>query len=734
MFEKLKSMLRMGDNIQTKTVGSVSANPYSTAATMHCYASGSYDNNYPAITRIAERFATTLPYAVDENGEKIEPAPAVIRALYNPNREMSAIRFFKTLAVMTLVHPNTYILVWRRNGRDVFPGGGITPENIAGFTFLESPRVEVENGKKVFYSYNTQERFTEDEVITLSLDVNPYGALAGYSPSVAAKKWSNIDDYIADFQAGYFKNGAIPAGEFIITAPSVAAYQDIVDKMKRYIQGAKNNNSVLYVHRPVSDTGAPMASSVEWVPFVQTNKDMSLHDLFEQAEKVRDMTFGVPAEIKGYLQNSNYASVSVAERVFDKYVVKPKLTQLWTDFTHELNRITGGLGCAISFDFDETVLAEENQLEAATTQMQFQTLTNALASGFTIDSAVAALGLPSDFLKLKEKTPEVTAPTEEAAQGDTPVSQLDTSTKAAGSRLKSKALEDNDEGVNRIETIIRYYEDGQVSDALNGLDFLANEVRAGRFAADMFEEIKKVMDMAGAAQYAKGRSQLLVASLPLDGATGYELTTELAGRYKDFLKNIALSFETQTADQIKVMLEQADYEGWDKEQISEQLRGMVDTDAWRIERLARSENHRAQGLASVDAMTELQKQTGVEFVKVWHVNPASNACAECMSMNGKRMPLDKPFISAEDNSFADIESCDAHPNCNCYLQYEIAGGEKSVKVVCPKCGRYMFESKGGTAQNVICANSKCKRHFDFKVMNGKVYSKDVTPEPEETQE
>ncbi len=43
------------------------------------------------------------------------------------------------------------------------------------------------------------------------------GLYVGYSPSEASR-WATLDDYIADFQAGFFENGAVPAGQFIIAA------------------------------------------------------------------------------------------------------------------------------------------------------------------------------------------------------------------------------------------------------------------------------------------------------------------------------------------------------------------------------------------------------------------------------------------------------------------------------------------------------------------------------------
>ena len=95
-------------------------------------------------------------------------------------------------------------------------------------------------------------------MLEISIGADPNDLDAGYAPSVAIKKWADVDDFIASYQAGFFENGAVPAGEFIITARNTQDFEDIVAKLKRQHRGSGNNNNVVYVHRPMSpDTGMP---------------------------------------------------------------------------------------------------------------------------------------------------------------------------------------------------------------------------------------------------------------------------------------------------------------------------------------------------------------------------------------------------------------------------------------------------------------------------------------------
>lgn len=236
------------------------------------------------------------------------------------------------------------------------------------------------------------------------------------------------------------------------------------------------------------------------------------------------------------------------------------------------------------------------------------------------------------------------------------------------------------------------------------------------------------MLMAGATQYDAGKLLLLRSAVNPGNGTGYYVDNNLRNSYKRYLKDVAASYNADTRASIQRVLDQAQTLGWDKRQLADNLRNIMNTDEWRVQRLALSETHRATSMADLDAMAQLQDEAGVKFAKTWRVNPATtNHCGDCEAMNGQTVPLDDAFIELDEdfptgrsNGFVDVESADAHPNCTCYLQFSIVGTPKTVKVECPSCGRYLFETDGGKACNVKCMNGKCKKKFDFEVSGGKV--------------
>lgn len=740
--------------------------PYSFRDVMRCYAQGSYDNTFPAITRIAQQFMTIPIHAIDANGRRVDRAP-ILDAIARPMLEMSGISFKEALAVMMLVHPTIFLVAWHYERGNPKPvrGAGATKDNIAGFTFLEFPEQAV-IGDEVVYRVGSNV-YHEHEVLRLSMNINPYDVLSGYSPSVSAKKWATIDDYIADYQSGFFRNGAIPAGQFIITAPSKDAFDKIVDSIELKHQGANKNNNSLYVHRPIDGaTGNALGAQVEWVPFTQPNKELGLEQLFDQANKKIDGAFGVPDEIKGYLQNSNYASVNVADYVMQKYVVYPATLKIWSSFTHEMNRITGGLGVALSFKFEKPVIADEEKVRAESKNIEMGIINQAVQSGYSLDSVVDAFGFPEEYKLLKvgssrQPAPKDHADVDEGGETENVPSQVETylyinkqfdemkrfmseqkeksEAKPAGkteSETKKKQTpgSPNNDYVDRVADIIRDHMKTHVEDVIEKTKSKAvedsSEEEIDEFAEALLAALVIIMLSEGSKQFTAGLSLISSAGLSVEAATQYVVSSPLKNSYLEYLKNVAKSYDADTAISIRRVLEQGAAEGWDKETVATRLRGIMETDEWRVQRLASSEVHRSSGLSSLDAMSQLSDETGAKLVKIWHLNPGTaNPCPDCVAMDGKRIPLSGTFIqrggelpaSGRVNDFMDIESADAHPNCHCYLTYEVVleRSEKSIKVECPSCKRYMFETNGGEVKNFICQNSKCKKHWDVSAKNGK---------------
>lgn len=371
------------------------------------YKDNQYENGYGSIQAITKQFFTILPYAIDARGKRLKQTN-ITDVLGHPNQDMSGLDFREALAIMSLIHNKVYIRVH-------YKGNKPRENNIFGFTFLENvTEIELDNNR-IAYRDATDDILYDNEVIVLK-NINPYDLDKGYSTANAARNWARIDDYIASYQAGFFENGAVPAGQFLISAPTTQEFDDIVRNLKAKHRGSDKNNNVVYDYAPLDPiTNKPVASSITWVPFNTTNKDLALEEVFEQVNKKIDSAYGVPASVRGVNDNNTYASVRVDETIFINNAVRPFTLKVWTRFTHELNRITGGLGYALTFDLETPHIAEEDKAKAETQKTQLESLVTLLEAGYTLTSAVVALNLPEEYLKLDKP---VEAPVQETTTED----------------------------------------------------------------------------------------------------------------------------------------------------------------------------------------------------------------------------------------------------------------------------------------------------------------------------
>lgn len=722
MFEKIKSVLNMSDKKSSSVADAKTksftyryrSNPYHGAMTWDWAKGMAFDNTYPSVSKIANAFMEIRPYGIDANGKTVEQVPAIDK-LYHPNQQMSSVDFRQALALSALSHRTTYILVWHyENGELVAGGGGITPDNIGGYTFLEDCYITVRDGRKTYKSTSFKWEFGEDDVIEISAGIDPYNLSAGYSPMQAVKKWANIDDYIASYEGGLFENDAVPAGQFIITAPTQDAFNAIVDEMQAKHRGSGNNNNVQYIHRPISsDTGAVMPAQIEWIPFAQSNRDMSLDTIFKQVNDKIDSTFGVPSSIRGVNDKNTYASVKVDERVFVRWTLRPFATKIWTRFTHELNRITGGLGVAITFDIEIPQIADEEKVEAERKNVEADIILKMLDRGYSLDSICDAFEFSNAYKLLEkgadddatiindkpdvdsgdevEESPEFavtkSAPTHCTHHHDEKHKQADAKTLKALRRLLNEYLQTTiDETIDSLQT-------AKKSISAVGLEQF-DENGDGIIDEQEIEQIQ-IPQPSEERQYALQKAMLaiLFARMLQTGEERYQRTIEQFGlnitipelqhyvisdgaekQYETIVNKIVNSFADQITDTIKGAINLTVQQDGNRQDLVRNIRNVFESDQWRVERIVNTEEHRADNLGQIDAVDNLQKVTGREFGFKWRTTSLV-PCEFCQYMNGTVVATGEAFIPLGEkielddavylNNYEDILTPQAHPNCQC---------------------------------------------------------------------
>lgn len=672
------------------------------------YHDNQYENGYSSISKLANGFAQTEPYTIDNNGKPV--ASNLLDRVYTPNTDMSAYDFREALAVTSLVHDKVRLRVHHKGTR-------INVDSILGFTFMEGYTERIVGGKRD-YMMSNGETLTDDEVVTLK-SINPEDITGGFSPSRAARRWTRIDDYISDYQKGFFENGAVPSGQLIITAKTVGDFNDIVDTLQARHRGASKNNNITYTHRPTDQNGTPLNSQIEWVPFSTANKDMALKDLFDNVNKKIDSVYGVPEEIRGHLSNSNYASVAVAEKVFVKYALYPMTLKIWSKFTHEINRITGGAGVGISFDMEIPVVADEAKVESESKNIEATLINTLTMSGYSLDTIVDAFQLPVTYKLLRtdgkrpvidNDKPEVLSP--EEARG-TPEQPLDMYAKVveyvdrrlervkeipaitSPQKAKKKQLSEIDKELYEfhLARIIRRQMSRQVDRAIQKIDQAIKKKAYGdtteeedkEFTAEMLALMIPLMVIYGNRTVNTGMNLIIQAGLSTEDIKRFEFTPAQRKAYEEYLAKIGTGYAEQTAEQIRQVVGQSILDGLPKADIESRLGEVIlgPENEYRVQRLARTEINLSEGRASVYAMDNIMEQTGYSIYKVWHTT-GSDPCPFCEELDGTEVLVDQSFVSVGEtvkaggevfiNNWTDVDSASLHANCNCITTYRVERG------------------------------------------------------------
>lgn len=700
-----------------------------------------YENGYSSIRAIAKRFMSIDPYAVDANGKPVKQT-SVINALGHPNQDMSMIEFREALGVMTLVHDKTYVRVW-------FNGDRRREGNITGFSILENVVETSDKDGRVAYQTQYGTVLSEDDVMVFK-DINPYSLNSGYSPANAARRWARLDDCIAAYQAGFFENGAVPAGQFLIAAQG-SEFDDIVANLKRAHKGASKNNNVIYSQTTVNPVnGQSMPAQITWVPMNTTNKDLDMTSILDQVNKKVDSAYAVPASVRGVSEGSTYVNVRIDQELFIDNTVRPFALKIWDRFSHELNRITGGLGYTLVFDLETPYIAEEAKAKAEAESVETATLLSLINAGYTLKSAADALGLSPEFYKLKEEEkpqPVVETPVEdveEVDEGDEvedapdpdkktkEIEAIDVNCKHCGRYLmkatgtliaedmpcpkckaknnfkiinplgddkthtfkfveteptdwkavaRSKQMSDEQVALitDKIEGVIRNQMERQIarvdvkSKALDDVDAGDAEL----YAQEVLSIVTPLITSEGMKQYLLAR---LIDEIDSADLSSFTIGEEQMKRYREYLEGVAKSYAEDTQKAIKAVLNDGIGNKLPITEVRKNLSAIMDTDEYRVKRLALTETNRAGSAGQIYAMEQVQKDTGVKMAKVWQTR--SGGCEFCQSLNGKEVGISEQFVAKGEtitgvdggemvNTFGHMDVTVAHPNCGCYSTYKV---------------------------------------------------------------
>lgn len=679
-----------------------------------------YDNLFPYINSISQRFATIRPYATSDGTTPLNPQPVAMQALYRPNNMMSGREFLYTISSSILTQTHLDILVWTSTPYGVQPGGQITPHNIIGYTILPPHSRQYSSNMadwtyQVTMSDNTTHTFTRSEVLSLTYSHHPADLTIGISPAMTVNKWATVDDMIADYQRGFFANGAIPAGMMSITAENSDDYTHTRDRLEHAFQGAANTNSVIYNMRPIDPTtGTPSTQEkLTWTPFQQPNNTLDLNTINSIVSTKLAGAINVPDIVRGIDHGQTYSNAQTAERAFIENTLDPLCALVWDKFQFELDRITGGLDYAITYQLELPVQSDIEHVQAETQQIQTQTFISLVQAGATPEQAANALNLPDTYRDISitpnpEPNPEPASTLNPAPETPQPplLNPSPTSSSNPPQPLKKTSPEEppsqklaanSRKLLHTLTRIAKRHPNALTNTENTELDNAANTWIASSVSiltAIMLTNtqtvgrdiIKQTLTLAETNPALKETLTSMGADTIKALYTWDQLPDSVLTQYRQHLQHAIKQYVTYHYQQIQDILAQASVEQWPAPQLSDTLNQYCDGPASQL--IAENETTHSQRLAGLFAAENITRHVnGITINKQWKTT-SKHPCPFCQHMDGTTIPITSSFMQQGDsitindttygNDYEDKIVADGHPNCRCVLLYHVENESVNV--------------------------------------------------------
>lgn len=660
-----------------------------------------YGNLFAQVRPLIDDMKVVIPYGVGRNGARLNSnRTPELDVLMSPNRQMGWEEFADVMFATWLTEDELNVWVHFDERR----------KNVTGYTILDvgSRQVRPNTGEYFWRTrdYDTGEavELDENDVAVLRFSRDPRNLEKGVSPASSVFTWSQIDDLVAQYQKAFFENGAVPATITFIKAKTREKYEEKRRALEGGLRGAKNRNKTVYIWRQLLDDGSE-GDEMEVKTIQGTNATLAIKDIIAVVNDRLNKAVGVSNFILGDDSSAKYDNAELSDFQFTKRRVFPALKSFWGQFQHELDRITGGLGYAISFDLELPELTERKKVKAETAKIQAETLRDLIKDGSLPVAAVNALGLGRKWVgvaqglyaeKLRQDEIESNEPTVYALQAP---------------QSDSKAIDAQDAYIieDAIHNALERKTDAKKSDSDYGYEavFGEGEERAKaiydmlvNYATDIIldnpsitqeELVEKLNEILmedakdGAIEGANAVQGLLYGKEVAEeigkafADDGYKLSDEFRATLARRSEELVANYGAEAKMIAENTLKQAAVENWSASELKRQLMAVIPKS--RAELIARNETVYAVKAGRIETDKYIENNFGVQIDLVWRISDDS-ACDVCKAMDGVKVRCGQAFPDHE--TFNGVEhywehsswndngqTPSAHPNCRCYFDEEV---------------------------------------------------------------
>jgi len=673
-----------------------------------------YENLFAQVRPLIDEMKMVRPYGIGKNGARLPTSRTPeINLLDYPNEDMGWAEFADLIFATWLTKDQLYIHAWR-DARG----------NIKGYTVLPASTRYWNGHRLVWQAINADGQvitLDDSEVMTLRFSRNPDNPAQGVSPATSVRIWTQVDDVISQYQRAYFENGAIPATLTFITASTEERYNAVRRELEHKTRGADNANKTVYIWRQMLPETGETKDQVEVKTIQAPNSTLAIKDIVAIVNDKLNKSLGVSNFILGDDSSAKYDNAELSDYQFTRRRVYPALVSFWNQFQHELDRITGGLGYAISFDLDLPDLTERIKTKAEIAKINAETLTSLINAGASAEFATKALKLDADWfnagigIQTKRdadaafKEMQTIAALRASTQPTVEAETVDSEPKPADSEPEpTDQIFDGhhcDCSHHTDAGPVIFADDERTEKTI--YDKLISLARAIVAENPNFDEglIKnEIWDLLEEQAAAGGNVSLEhLADLVEDPETeriikealeqGYDISDALTDRIKQRTNLIVNDYSMHTREQMRAVL--ANAEELTAEEIQERLEQVIPYS--RAATIARNETVYAFRSGRLDADMETAKRFGFEnrLQLTWRCTQDAKTCDVCAAMDGQTTIIGQAYADqitkpagtllangnvlekAETYSITQDQWNDqgqipsAHVNCRCYFDERI---------------------------------------------------------------
>ena len=220
---------------------------------------------------------------------------------------------------------------------------------------------------------------------------NPLDPYRGLGPLQAVSIKLDANRLAAEYNRNFFLNSAEPGGIIEIEDRlDDDEFRELVQRWREQHQGVANAHRVAVLEQG------------KWVDRKYTMRDMMFPELAELSREDIREAFGYPKGMTGATEDVNKAVADANERMFGRYLLRPRCKKLRTGFAELLKRF-GETGKGLVYDFDDPV-PEDREADSADRITKAQALKFFREAGMAWDDALEIVGLPQakqDEMRLK---------------------------------------------------------------------------------------------------------------------------------------------------------------------------------------------------------------------------------------------------------------------------------------------------------------------------------------------